>query len=161
MEKACLSSNVRTSGRAYPVGGGGRLYIHNCTRNWVVVCSRKTSIPVTVDGFACWYSVRWIGPKHTLLMFIIRTLLPTESECLGLLHALSPLVRFCTSRLNVRILCVLLTHFIFVFLMDLKTISDYFPVQHQVIGLSEHSHTLRKALVSFDLYVRPSVRPCV
>jgi len=39
-------------------------------------------------------------------------------------------VTICTTRLNVKELHVLSTQYIYVFCMDLRTNSDYFPTQH-------------------------------
>ena len=90
------------------------------------------------------------------MMVIILSVWRTESECFGWLHAYSPLALFCTTRFNSGILCVLRPHLICVFCMGLRTFSDYFPVQNQLIDWSSaRSLTLWKASVSFGMCVRP------
>ena len=46
------------------------------------------------------------------------------------LHILSPIVTIYTARFSTHKFYVLPTHCIYMFCMDLRTNSDYFPIQH-------------------------------
>ena len=46
----------------------------------------------------------------------------------------SPVVTICTTRFNIHKFYVLPTQFIYVFCVDLRTNSDYFPIQHELTG---------------------------
>ena len=46
------------------------------------------------------------------------------------LATLSPVVTICTTRFNIQQFYVLPTQCIYVFCVDLRTNSDYFPIQH-------------------------------
>jgi len=44
------------------------------------------------------------------------------------------MVTICTARFNIQQFCILSTQCIYVFCVDLRTNSDYFPIQHQLAG---------------------------
>jgi len=144
---------------SYVGGGGGGLPVFSQLYSVKLSdCLRASNRYCSHSRWVCLLALRQVtlGPKDALTMVIILSVSQTESECFGLPHAYSPLVLFCTTRFNSWILCVLRTHLICVFCMDLRTFSYYFPVQHQVIDWSSAlSHTLWKASVS--LCVRASV----
>jgi hypothetical protein len=52
---------------------------------------------------------------------------------------LSPLVNWCNTRFKIHKVYVLPTQCIYVFCMDVKTNSDYFPMQHQVVFITRRS----------------------
>jgi hypothetical protein len=54
----------------------------------------------------------------------------------------------CITRFNIRQFSVLPTLCIYVFCMDLRTNSDYFPIQHQLIGFYNRGLTLQSPVVT-------------
>jgi hypothetical protein len=54
----------------------------------------------------------------------------------------SRVVTVCTTRFNVHKFYVLPTQCIYVFCMDLRTNSDYFPTQHLLIGFYNRDEVL-------------------
>ena len=60
----------------------------------------------------------------------------------------NPVVTICTTRYNIQKFYVLPTHCIYVFCVDLRTKSDYFPTQHQPTGFHNRDLTLYSPVVT-------------
>jgi len=54
----------------------------------------------------------------------------------------SPVVTLCTARFNIHKFYILPTQCIYVFCVDLRTNSDYFPIQRELTGLYEYNQNI-------------------
>ena len=58
------------------------------------------------------------------------------------------MVTICTTRFNIQQFYVLPTYRIYVFCKDLRTNSDYFPIQHKLTGFYNRDLTLYSPVVT-------------
>jgi hypothetical protein len=72
---------------------------------------------------------------HTLSLFVLMaSSFFAMILCLAFLTLYSPVVTVCTARFNTQQFYVLPTQCVYAFCVDLRTNSDYFPIQHWLTG---------------------------
>ena len=116
-----------------------------CSTNWVFICNSvqwwlyvPSSLTFTNSAF-CPHSVFlcfvWIWEQTAIISLYSFNWLVfvTETECeirTGSLYIIQPDGNYMYHQINIHKLYVLPTHCIYVFCVDLRTNSHYFPIQH-------------------------------
>ena len=78
---------------------------------------------------------------------------PRKRYSVSCFKTLSSVVTICTTRFNIQKCHVLPTQCIYVFCVDLRTNSDYFPIQHYLVGFITETECVYCAVRTGSLYI--------